>query len=266
MTECFKVRGISSTQKFVLVALADNANDQGECFPSVSMLMEKCNLSDRAVQKSLVELIEQGHISREMRAGRSTIYLLHPRTTFTPEQYSPPNDVHPTPERGSPPPPNDVHPTPERGSPITIKEPSSEPSRNHQRALIDFEMPGWLSADAWEMWDDFRKRKGGKGWTDAGKKLSLRTLTKLRGEGHDPVALIEQSIERGWTTFYPLKDQPKAASSSGDWWTKAGFDKRWEAENSGCTETNAWLWREGRPTKKLAGVSIDPWEAVNERG
>lgn len=52
----------------------------------------------------------------------------------------------------------------------------------------------------------------------------------------------------------------QAMNTEGDWWVKAGFAKQWEAENAGCTETNAWLWREGRPTKKLAGVSIEPWE------
>jgi hypothetical protein len=137
---------LPSARKFVLVALADYANDAGECFPSVTMLMERCALSDRGVQQQLAGLVDTGFVRRDFRNGRSTVYVLtdpktwttperaspHPRTTFTPEPGSPPNDVHPTPEQDSPPPPNDVHPTPERGSPITIIEPSVEPSGIHQ--------------------------------------------------------------------------------------------------------------------------------------
>ncbi len=115
MTAAFR-SPIQTTHKFVLVALCDNANDQGECYPSVSMLCEKTSLSDRSVQKSLGWLEEKQFIQRRERNGRSTYYFIaDPRTWFTPEEYSPPNDVHPTPERGSP---------------ITIKEPSLEPSCN----------------------------------------------------------------------------------------------------------------------------------------
>jgi len=111
---------LSAAEKFVLVALADFADEARECFPSIPMLMERCSMSDRGVQKQLVALIAHGYLERDFRKGRSTIYrITDPRTWFTP------NDVHPehgspqprttfTPERGSP--PNDVHPTPEPGS------------------------------------------------------------------------------------------------------------------------------------------------------
>lgn len=128
---------VTSTQKLVLLALCDSANDSGECYPSVPTLVQKCSLSDRAVQKAVLELEQLGQLRRELRTGRSTVYwmtpndsappnVVHPRTQFTPERGSP------TPERRSPPPPNVVHPTPERGSPITINEPSIEPSPKRQ--------------------------------------------------------------------------------------------------------------------------------------
>lgn len=132
MTVAFKAQ-VTSTQKLVLLALCDCANDQGECYPSVTLLEEKCSLSDRAVQKAISELEQAGYLSREIRSGRSTLFTMtpergSPRTTFTP------NDVHHTPERRSPPPPNVVHPTPERGSPRTINESSIEPSKKRQSA------------------------------------------------------------------------------------------------------------------------------------
>lgn len=75
MTQAWKSK-FGSTAKMVLLALCDNANDQGECFPSVSMLAEKCSLSERAVFKQLDLLEEVGAIKRNGRTGRSTVYVL----------------------------------------------------------------------------------------------------------------------------------------------------------------------------------------------
>ena len=93
MTIAFQA-AIPSTKKLVLLALCDSANDQGECYPSITTLEQKCSLSDRAVQKCIVELESEGYLSRDLRPGRATLYQL----------------------------------TPERGSPRTIREPSVEPS------------------------------------------------------------------------------------------------------------------------------------------
>lgn len=64
-------------------------------------------------------------------------------------------------------------------------------------------LPDWLPEANWKMWHDFRNSR--RGWTHRARELSLLTLTKLRDAGGDPVAIIEQSIERGWTGLFPLK-------------------------------------------------------------
>jgi len=162
MTEAFK-SAIQSTHKFVLVALCDNANDQGECYPSLSTLCEKTSLSDRTVQKSLAWLEETGFIQRRERSGRSNyFYIADPRTWFTPEEYSPPNVVHPTPERGSPhprildtPPPNVGHPTPELGTGITIIEPSMNRQVNRvaeKRQRGTAMSPDWRLPNEYAQW------------------------------------------------------------------------------------------------------------------
>jgi hypothetical protein len=69
---------IEHNQKFVLIALADQANDFGkECWPSIMRLADKCNLSERAVQTNLKRLEEAGIISRNMRTGRSTYFTIY---------------------------------------------------------------------------------------------------------------------------------------------------------------------------------------------
>ena len=211
MTAAFKAH-LNHTNKFVLVALCDNANDQGECYPSVSMLCEKTSLSDRAVQKSIAYLVESKFMRRDIRNGRSTYYFIaDPRTWFTPEQCSPPNDVHPTPERGSPPPPNDVHPTPERGSPITINESSLEPSNNQKKARA-FELPDWVPADVWDAFIEMRKQRK-KAPTDYACKLVVDELKKLRDGGHDVKTILNNSIKNGWSDVYAPKDQAIARAS-----------------------------------------------------
>lgn len=201
MSAAFKSR-LSSTHKFVLVALCDNANDQGECFPSVSMLSEKTSLSDRAIQKSIAYLEETKYLKRDIRNGRSTYYFItDPRTWFTPEQSSPPNVVHPTPERGSP---------------ITIKEPSIESSGNHQKpAKAAFVLPNWIPVDAWDGYLEMRKKKN-KVPTDRARDLVIKELAKLLAAGHDLESVLDNSTKNGWTDVYaPKQSQPARASPIG---------------------------------------------------
>lgn len=223
MTEVWKT-ALHSTQKLVLLALADNANDQGECFPSISMLVQKCSLSDRAIQKAMGELESSNFLRRDIRTGQSTMYCItDPRTWFTPERTLPPELRSPpprttfTPERGSP--PNDVHHTPEPRSPTPeLRSPPgvnhvhpepSEPSLNHQgttkrakpRAMA---LPDWLPAETWAMWDRYRQSLG-RGWTDDAKRLSVVKLGKLRTDGYDPTVVVENAIQCGWRGIYPPK-------------------------------------------------------------
>lgn len=121
-----------ATQKIVLLALADNANDEGDCYPSVRTLVAKCGLSERAIQSVISKHQDAGHLHCNFRTGRSTIYKLHPRTTCTPAPPAPPQLVHPTPAAGAPPPPHQVHPTPAPRAPITVIEPSVESSSNRK--------------------------------------------------------------------------------------------------------------------------------------
>jgi uncharacterized protein YdaU (DUF1376 family) len=73
-------------------------------------------------------------------------------------------------------------------------------------------LPDWLPANAWADWHAFRNQR--KGWTHKARELSLATLGKLRTQGHDPTAVIEQSIERGWTGLFELKNTGNSHANS----------------------------------------------------
>ena len=129
MAEVWKT-GLPSTQKMVLLALADNCNDQGECYPSIQTIAKKCSLSERGVQKALVVLEGLGYVTRVIRMGRSTLYCVQ----ATPEHSSPPNNIRPERDSSLPRttftlPPNHVHHGGERGSPITTTITTNESSQ-----------------------------------------------------------------------------------------------------------------------------------------
>lgn len=89
------------TEKMVLLALADAANDDGVTWIALKSrregkldLLTKCSLSERAIQYSIKTLCEAGYLSREERAGRGVIYTVTPapdapRTTCTPAPRAP---------------------------------------------------------------------------------------------------------------------------------------------------------------------------------
>jgi hypothetical protein len=59
--------GPPSTVKFVLVALADYADDSGFCFPSHRHLAKKCGITERTVRRSLAWLEAHQYISIQPR-------------------------------------------------------------------------------------------------------------------------------------------------------------------------------------------------------
>jgi len=63
-------QALTPTLKLVLMALADAADDQGVCWPSVSTLAKKCTVSTRTVQRSLRYLIDSELLIAEARRRR----------------------------------------------------------------------------------------------------------------------------------------------------------------------------------------------------
>jgi hypothetical protein len=60
----------------MLLAIADNANDQGEAFPGVETLAKKTRMSKRNAQDVLTKLEAQGEIAIQERDGNSNLYII----------------------------------------------------------------------------------------------------------------------------------------------------------------------------------------------
>lgn len=96
MTDVWRM-DLPTTDKMVLLALADAANDAGVTWLAVASkrddkqdLLKKTSLSERAVQMAIQRLCDAGHLHRDERPGRGVIYnvtppqYMHPRTTCAP--------------------------------------------------------------------------------------------------------------------------------------------------------------------------------------
>jgi len=79
----------TSVCKIVLLALADNANDEGICWPSIPTIAGKCDLSDRGVRLQIRKLEEMGVVSVDRGGGcQSNTYKIHPLNAVHPAPYS----------------------------------------------------------------------------------------------------------------------------------------------------------------------------------
>ena len=83
----------------ILLALADWADDDGACYPSMQAISKKARLSDRTVQKRLSDLEEAGLVTRFVRVGRgrSNLYRLHLDRIAAWEPPQKPSDETPSP-------------------------------------------------------------------------------------------------------------------------------------------------------------------------
>ncbi|WP_454752090.1 helix-turn-helix domain-containing protein [Cupriavidus necator] len=187
MSQCWTLQ-MPPTPKAVLISLADNANDQGVCWPSIETIAVRTCFSERAVQNAIKWLEAHDLVIADRSNGRRTSYTLTP-DQYIPEEKSPPQDMHPrskcttegdappqeirdTPAAGAPVPPQEMRQPPQQ-VPTNRKEPSSEPSVN---------------------------RKGSPAGDDAGP--SALNAKHLAADG------VDKQVARDWLTLRKAKRMP----------------------------------------------------------
>lgn len=81
MVAAMKLRVGNPLRKLVLIKLADNASDVGECWPSYQHIADQCEISKRSVMNHISALCEAGLLRKEIRKGgpkgnSSNVYFL----------------------------------------------------------------------------------------------------------------------------------------------------------------------------------------------
>lgn len=81
MVAAMKLRVGNPLRKLVLIKLADNASDVGECWPSYQHIADQCEISKRSVMNHITNLCSSGLLRKEIRKGgpkgnSSNVYFL----------------------------------------------------------------------------------------------------------------------------------------------------------------------------------------------
>jgi pyocin large subunit-like protein len=69
-------QGLTPTQKFVLLSLADRAGDDRGCFPSVARIEQDTGYDRKAIYRALQALEEMGLIKASKKIGKVNNYIL----------------------------------------------------------------------------------------------------------------------------------------------------------------------------------------------
>jgi uncharacterized phage protein (TIGR02220 family) len=91
MAMAFGIKAGTAGKKLVLLKLADNANDQGECWPSYQHIADQCEMSKRSAMNHIDALCAEGLIEKRSRKGpkgnRTNVYMV----TLGGEKSAPPS-------------------------------------------------------------------------------------------------------------------------------------------------------------------------------
>ena len=80
----WKIQNLSPTQKFVFISLADQANDEGICYPTIRSISKRTSLSDRAIRGAIKHLEKNNFLRVEKVPGRASNYVLTPAADAAP--------------------------------------------------------------------------------------------------------------------------------------------------------------------------------------
>lgn len=87
------------------------------------------------------------------------------------------------------------------------RQPQPQPQETNTKPKTSaFALPDWVDSDTWSDFVEVRKKVRAP-LTDRAASLILKSLAELRANGHDPKAVLEQSIANGWKGVFPLKAQ-----------------------------------------------------------
>jgi hypothetical protein len=207
MSQCWPIGGMSPAQKAVLISLADQANDDGYCWPSASTIAKRTCLSERAVRSAILWLRETGFLRSSERSGTSSVYQItpekgvlplqqmHPCSKCTPADAAPRGaDAAGVPLQMPHPTPADAAPKPSLNRQLNRKEPKSAGD-----AAPGFQLPDWIDQKHWDVWHSCKKRKG---VSDGQKQMAVDQLADWRREGVDHAAALKSAALAGWQGLF----------------------------------------------------------------
>ncbi|EJJ4037996.1 helix-turn-helix domain-containing protein [Salmonella enterica] len=160
MARAMAIKTGNPIRKLVLIKLADNANDNGECWPSYQHIADHCECSRSAVRTHIDALIGMGVLTKENRMGinngkgnTSNVYYLNLDNPVPPKSTAPvPSKITGMPLENTPPMPCGGTRTSHSFEPVN--EPNDPP--NPQKGKGD----EWILADAKKTLEFYNEQTG----------------------------------------------------------------------------------------------------------
>lgn len=229
MSQVWKSAPFKGTNLLVLLALADAADDEGLCWPSVQTLSAKARASESAVHRSLRALEEAGWLDREHRSGSSNLYRVTPDRggcqIDTPVASGTGGGAA-SDTRGVPP-----------VAPRTVIEPSLEPPLTSEAPELSLVVAESRPEVSFERWYADYPKKGGRGhamraWNAAVKKA---TPAEIYAGLQRQLPFMEKMIAEGRKKYLKLPstwlngecwDDPTEDDAGDD----DGASLRWDAQ------------------------------------
>lgn len=214
MVQAMNCKVGNPARKLVLLKLADNANDDGICFPSYQYIADKCEMTRRSAINHIEYLIKMGLVSKKERKNKdgsiSNLYFLHLEQGSENFALGSENFALGGSENISPRTSHSLEP---------VNEPKKTTQKSESEMLLErFGISGQLAKD----FITHRKAKKAP-ITETAMNGFLREANKVRLSVAESVAI---SIERNWQGFkatWYLKDkelqsikQPQSSNTFAD--------------------------------------------------
>lgn len=285
MSACWPLEGMSIAQKAVLISLADNANDQGVCWPSIPTIAKRVCASERAVQNAIKWLETAKVVTANRSNGRHTSYSvtpaaysppqeMHPRTKCTGEGDAPAQQIHHTPAGNAGVPPQEMHQPPHQ-VPSNRNKPSREPSRNRQSAPAKSSKAAKPTALFERFWVVYPRKSA--------KADAEKAFAKLGVDEAMLVVLLEAIAKQSawpewredggkfiphpatWLNGKRWLDEPAPKQAAGEGGASAGSsDATWWETAPGIEAHGAEVWRARKPGEDFQRYKIGVFKAAGE--
>ena len=213
MSMVFKDPNLDSTKKLIMLSLADNANDEGFCYPSLLTIARKTSLSKKTVIKHIRELVLKNLLLTKQRSkkngGRySSIYIVYPLIfTLTLEQELQEKfDIKNTQSVEATPPTQSVEATPQ-----TTAQ-SVEATPKPSLTLFNHHLFNKLNKEEKDLFLEYLSvRKNIKLQTTL--KIQDKLLRKYFAYGRK-IEIFENAIISNWKNFYPISKKSSRSVSN----------------------------------------------------
>lgn len=195
--------------KFVLLALADYADDRGEAYPKQGTLAEWTCYNRTTVNEALAALEKAGLIETQQtyRDDGGKSYKRYRLTFIHPHVGEADKGISARPTRACPP-----DRQPHVGEADSKNPQQLTPTKEQKKSGAKFnplkvDLPPNISAEVWSDFVAYRRER----------RLSItethtrRLLKRLSAAGGDADEMLTRTIENGWTGVFDLKDKPQPA-------------------------------------------------------